>query len=185
MAIAVCGMMDERDVGLKLIKDHIEKRGHEAIVIDFSIGTGAISPVVRGRHHLRRPLARRRHDAGAGQGWFHQATGRRDGRDGEGARDQAQRAAPRRIAPGRDCRRRHDGDVDRASRAQRTAVRAPEGARLERDRAAAVCGLLREVFQPQRHHRDAQRHRHRRHERDAADAPAQRRRRHLRDGRGL
>lgn len=44
MAIAVCGMMDERDIGLKLIKDHIEKRGHQAIVIDFSIGTGAISP---------------------------------------------------------------------------------------------------------------------------------------------
>ena len=44
MAIAVCGMMDERDVGLKLIKDHIQKRGHQAIVIDFSIGTGAIEP---------------------------------------------------------------------------------------------------------------------------------------------
>src|SRR5262245_38583253 len=37
-------MMDERDVGLKLIKEHIEKRGHQAIVIDFSIGTGAIEP---------------------------------------------------------------------------------------------------------------------------------------------
>src|SRR6187402_2946132 len=37
-------MMDERDIGLKLIKDHIEKRAHQAIVIDFSIGTGAISP---------------------------------------------------------------------------------------------------------------------------------------------
>ena len=44
MAIAVCGMMDERDIGLKLIKDHIETRGYQAIVIDFSIGTGAIAP---------------------------------------------------------------------------------------------------------------------------------------------
>jgi uncharacterized protein (UPF0261 family) len=44
VAIAVCGMMDERDIGLKLIKEHIEKRGHQAIVIDFSIGTGAIEP---------------------------------------------------------------------------------------------------------------------------------------------
>lgn len=44
MAIAVCGMMDERDVGLKLIKDCIEARGHAALVIDFSIGTGAIAP---------------------------------------------------------------------------------------------------------------------------------------------
>jgi uncharacterized protein (UPF0261 family) len=37
-------MMDERDVGLKLIKQHIQTRGHDAIVIDFSIGTGAIEP---------------------------------------------------------------------------------------------------------------------------------------------
>jgi uncharacterized protein (UPF0261 family) len=44
VAIAVCGMMDERDVGLGLIKEQIEKRGHKAIVIDFSIGTGAIDP---------------------------------------------------------------------------------------------------------------------------------------------
>ena len=44
MAIAVCGMMDERDVGLKLIKECIEKRGHQAVVIDFSIGTGGIEP---------------------------------------------------------------------------------------------------------------------------------------------
>ena len=36
--------MDERDIGLKLIKDHIEQRQHKAIVIDFSIGTGAIEP---------------------------------------------------------------------------------------------------------------------------------------------
>jgi uncharacterized protein (UPF0261 family) len=47
VAIAVCGMLDEREDGLKLIKDHIEKRGHKAIVIDFSIGTGAIQPSVK------------------------------------------------------------------------------------------------------------------------------------------
>lgn len=44
MAIAVCGMMDERDIGLKLIKEQIERRGHKAVVIDFSIGTGGIEP---------------------------------------------------------------------------------------------------------------------------------------------
>lgn len=44
MAIAVCGMMDERDIGLKLIREQIEKRGHKAVVIDFSIGTGGIEP---------------------------------------------------------------------------------------------------------------------------------------------
>ena len=44
MAIVVCGMMDERDIGLKLIQEQIEKRGHKAVVIDFSIGTGGIDP---------------------------------------------------------------------------------------------------------------------------------------------
>ncbi len=44
MAIAVCGMLDERDVGLRLIKAHIEARRHKAIVVDFSIGTGGIEP---------------------------------------------------------------------------------------------------------------------------------------------
>jgi uncharacterized protein (UPF0261 family) len=42
MAIAVIGMLDEREEGLTLIKDHIEQKGHKAIVIDISIGTGAI-----------------------------------------------------------------------------------------------------------------------------------------------
>jgi uncharacterized protein (UPF0261 family) len=37
-------MLDERDVGLRLIQTQIEKRGHKAIVIDFSIGTGGIQP---------------------------------------------------------------------------------------------------------------------------------------------
>src|SRR5262245_50701866 len=37
-------MMDEREDGLKLIKEHIEKRGHQALIIDFSIGTGGIQP---------------------------------------------------------------------------------------------------------------------------------------------
>jgi uncharacterized protein (UPF0261 family) len=47
VAIAVCGMLDERDVGLRLIKEQIEKRGHKAVVIDFSIGTGAIQPSLK------------------------------------------------------------------------------------------------------------------------------------------
>jgi len=42
MAIAVIGMLDEREAGLTLIKDHIEQKGHKALVIDISIGTGAI-----------------------------------------------------------------------------------------------------------------------------------------------
>ncbi|MBW1782380.1 MAG: Tm-1-like ATP-binding domain-containing protein [Deltaproteobacteria bacterium] len=42
MAIVMLGMLDERDEGLRLIKDQIETRGHKATVIDISIGTGAI-----------------------------------------------------------------------------------------------------------------------------------------------
>jgi uncharacterized protein (UPF0261 family) len=44
MAIAVCGMLDEREDGLLLLKEKIERRGHRTIVIDFSIGTGGIQP---------------------------------------------------------------------------------------------------------------------------------------------
>jgi uncharacterized protein (UPF0261 family) len=47
MAIAVIGMLDEREAGLTLIKDQIEKKGHKAIVIDISIGTGAIDSALK------------------------------------------------------------------------------------------------------------------------------------------
>src|SRR5215467_12914431 len=40
-------MLDEREDGLRLIRQHVEKRGHKAVVIDFSIGTGAIEPSLR------------------------------------------------------------------------------------------------------------------------------------------
>ncbi len=42
MAIVAVGMLDERDEGLQLIVDQIEKRGHQPLLIDISIGTGAI-----------------------------------------------------------------------------------------------------------------------------------------------
>lgn len=47
MAIAVCGMLDEREDGLLLIKEKIEARGHRTVVIDFSIGTGGIQPSLK------------------------------------------------------------------------------------------------------------------------------------------
>jgi uncharacterized protein (UPF0261 family) len=47
MAIAVVGMLDEREEALKLIKDQIEQRGHKALLIDISIGTGAIVPSLK------------------------------------------------------------------------------------------------------------------------------------------
>jgi uncharacterized protein (UPF0261 family) len=42
MSIAVVGMLDEREEALRTIKDRIEQRGHQALLIDISIGTGAI-----------------------------------------------------------------------------------------------------------------------------------------------
>lgn len=42
MSIAVIGMLDEREEGLRLLKERIEANGHKTILIDISIGTGAI-----------------------------------------------------------------------------------------------------------------------------------------------
>jgi uncharacterized protein (UPF0261 family) len=42
MAIAIIGMLDEREDALAIIKDRIEGRGHKTLLIDISIGTGAI-----------------------------------------------------------------------------------------------------------------------------------------------
>jgi uncharacterized protein (UPF0261 family) len=42
MAIVIVGMLDEREEGLRLLKDRIEARGHKTLLIDISIGTGAI-----------------------------------------------------------------------------------------------------------------------------------------------
>lgn len=44
MAIAVVGMIDEREEALGLIKERIEQNGQKAMLIDISIGTGAITP---------------------------------------------------------------------------------------------------------------------------------------------
>ncbi|MFC1884048.1 Tm-1-like ATP-binding domain-containing protein [Thermodesulfobacteriota bacterium] len=42
MTIAVIGMLDEREEGLRLIKEQVEYQDHETILMDISIGTGAI-----------------------------------------------------------------------------------------------------------------------------------------------
>jgi uncharacterized protein (UPF0261 family) len=47
MSIAVVGMLDEREEALRTIKGQIEKRGHKALLIDISIGTGAIVPSLK------------------------------------------------------------------------------------------------------------------------------------------
>ena len=47
MAIAVVGMLDEREEALRTIKSQIEKRGHKVLLIDISIGTGAIVPSLK------------------------------------------------------------------------------------------------------------------------------------------
>ncbi len=47
MAIAIVGMLDEREAGLQLIKDHVVKRKHTPVLIDISIGTGGITPELK------------------------------------------------------------------------------------------------------------------------------------------
>ncbi len=47
MSIVIVGMLDEREEALKIIKSQIEKRGHKAILIDITIGTGAIAPALK------------------------------------------------------------------------------------------------------------------------------------------
>jgi uncharacterized protein (UPF0261 family) len=42
MTIAIIGMLDEREEGLRLLREQIEQSGHKTILIDFSIGTGGI-----------------------------------------------------------------------------------------------------------------------------------------------
>ena len=47
MPIAVVGMLDEREEALSVIRDRIEQRGHKAMLMDISIGTGAIVPSLK------------------------------------------------------------------------------------------------------------------------------------------
>lgn len=47
MTIAIIGMLDEREEALRLLKEQIEQRGHKAILIDVSIGTGGIKPSLK------------------------------------------------------------------------------------------------------------------------------------------
>jgi uncharacterized protein (UPF0261 family) len=46
VAIAVVGMLDEREEALRIIRDRIEHRGHDTCLIDISVGTGAIVPTL-------------------------------------------------------------------------------------------------------------------------------------------
>ncbi len=47
MPIAIVGMLDEREEALSLIKSRIEQRGHKTMLMDISIGTGAIVPSLK------------------------------------------------------------------------------------------------------------------------------------------
>ena len=47
MSIAIVGMLDEREEAIGAIKAQIENRGHATLVIDISIGTGAIVPSLK------------------------------------------------------------------------------------------------------------------------------------------
>jgi uncharacterized protein (UPF0261 family) len=46
MAIAIVGMLDEREEALRIIRDRIRQRGHDTCLIDISVGTGAIVPAL-------------------------------------------------------------------------------------------------------------------------------------------
>jgi len=45
--IAIVGMLDEREQALRLLKERIEQRGHRGILIDISVGNGAIVPSLK------------------------------------------------------------------------------------------------------------------------------------------
>jgi uncharacterized protein (UPF0261 family) len=47
MSIAVTGMLDEREEGLRIIQEQIERRGQRTILIDFSIGTGGAKTTLK------------------------------------------------------------------------------------------------------------------------------------------
>jgi len=47
MSIVIVGMLDEREEAIKLIKKQIERRGHQPILIDVSIGTGAVESTLK------------------------------------------------------------------------------------------------------------------------------------------
>lgn len=46
MAIAIVGMLDEREEALGVIQERIQQRGHATCLVDISVGAGAIAPVL-------------------------------------------------------------------------------------------------------------------------------------------
>ncbi len=66
MPIAVVGMLDEREPALRLIRDCIEQRGHRALLLDISVGNGAIIPSLEADVNCRELAALG--EAGAGGG---------------------------------------------------------------------------------------------------------------------
>ncbi len=47
MPIAIVGMLDEREQVLTLLKELIGKRGHKSVLVDISVGNGAIIPAIK------------------------------------------------------------------------------------------------------------------------------------------
>jgi uncharacterized protein (UPF0261 family) len=64
MAIVIVGMLDEREEALKIMKERIESKGHDTVLIDISIGTGAgspsLAPDISGRDLVRAREANRK-----------------------------------------------------------------------------------------------------------------------------
>ena len=47
MSIVIVGMLDEREEALQLIKEKIQQRGYKTLLIDISVGNGAIIPSLK------------------------------------------------------------------------------------------------------------------------------------------
>jgi uncharacterized protein (UPF0261 family) len=47
MPVVIMGMLDERELVLRVIKRQIEKRGHKTLLMDISVGTGGIVPSLK------------------------------------------------------------------------------------------------------------------------------------------
>lgn len=47
MPILIIGMVDEREEALTLLKEKIERRGHQVLLADVSVGTGALVPALK------------------------------------------------------------------------------------------------------------------------------------------
>ncbi len=180
MAIAIVGMLDEREEALTVIRDRIGQRGHDTCLIDISVGSGAIVPTLQPDVSWQE-LAEL---AEVGAGLTLERGDAPTSIMAEGLKAKIRDLYGPRRPRGND---RHHGDDRRSHLAARyagTAVRGPQAPHIGCHRPTCARGEVRRLLRAHRHHRDAHRGRHRGHEPPGQGARPQRRRCHLRDGGG-